>query len=136
VSDEKDKPTPPARQPVAHEISAKFEGRGNQSVHAGLAQAASPKFEGKGELSVGTSDGYWRHVKVWRRYDKPVGRPSSRDPIRVEAQRRLDTGEVPATLKEFGNKLSVWLENHPDAPQMSGERVEKCVRDLWHVAGR
>jgi hypothetical protein len=125
VSDDENTPALEARQPEAPPEARQPE-----------AQAIGAKFAGAGDLSAGTADGYWKHVKVWLRYDKPVGRRSSRNLIRVEAQHRLDTGEVPATLKEFGNDLSTWLaDNHPDAPSMSGERVEKCVRDLWHAAG-
>jgi hypothetical protein len=80
----------------------------------------------------------WR---VWRPLvgDIKPGRPSSRDLVRAEAQRRLNAGEVPTTLslKEFGTALSQWLATtHSGAPSMSGERVEKCVRGLWHASGR
>jgi hypothetical protein len=81
---------------------------------------------------------FWR---VWRPLADGIkcGRPTSRDLVRPEAQRRLAAGEVPEELllKEFGTALSNWLaENHPNAPSMSAERLEKCVRDLWHAAGR
>jgi hypothetical protein len=67
------------------------------------------------------------------------GRPSSEHLVRPEAQRRLDAGEVPATLryKVFCNQLSTWLATtHPDAPSMGAGRIEKCVPDLWHADGR
>jgi hypothetical protein len=66
-----------------------------------------------------------------------LGRPSSRDLVRAEAKCRLDAGDVPASLKEFGNVLSRWLaDNHPDAPPMVGRVVERNIRDLWRASGR
>jgi len=65
------------------------------------------------------------------------GRPSSRDLVRLEAQRRLDVDTVPATLKQFGNELSMWLAaNHPGAPRMVGRVVERNIRALWPASGR
>jgi hypothetical protein len=115
VPAKKDKPPSRRRQPVILFAEAKL------GVASGLSAEAR---QGR---------------QVWRWLDKPVGRRSSRDLIRIEAKRRLDADEVPPKLplKKFANDLSAWLtENHFDAPPMSAGRVEKCVRDLWHAAGR
>jgi hypothetical protein len=114
VPDDEDKPVSPPRQPTTWEVSTKLEIKSNLDANAR------------------------RRRLVWQlEPDKPAGRPSSYNLIRTEAQRRLTSGMVPLTLKEFGNELSIWLqESHPDVPTMSGERVERCVRDLWRASDR
>jgi hypothetical protein len=155
VSDEKDKPTPPARQPVAHEISAKFEGRGNQSVHAGLAQAAAAKFEGRGNQSVHAGlaqaaaakfEGHGNLSAVVERVrvlcqrlvsDIKRGRPSPAQFFRDEAQRR---GELPPTLtlNALARDLLAWFGRaYPNVrPPKSVRVVEGYVRKLWRAARR
>jgi hypothetical protein len=62
------------------------------------------------------------------------GRPSSKDLIRREAQRRVEAGALPRLpqLNRFGRALSVWLhETYPDLPQMMPRAVENIVRDIW-----
>jgi hypothetical protein len=115
---------PPAPQPEAHDGAATLEGAGDLSASA-RQRRKMPKT-----------------VMTWGWVDEPQpfptgGRPSSRDLVRAEAQRRLDSGEVPATIKEFGNALSTWLAaTHSDAPSMVAPVVERCVRDLWRATGR
>jgi hypothetical protein len=114
VPDDEDKSTPPPRQPVVYEVSSTLEGKSDLNANARIRRQV------------------WQLVP-----DKPAGRPSSRDLIRTEAQRRLASGTVPLTLKEFGNELSVWLrENHPNAAPMAPPTVEDNIRDLWTAAGR
>jgi hypothetical protein len=104
------KPVPPPRQPIDWEVSTKL------TIDSDLNANASRRF--------------WKMESGPQ--PKPSGRPSSRDLVRAEAQRRLDSGLVPSTLKEFGNKLSEWLrDNHPDAPPMAGPTVEDNIRDLF-----
>jgi hypothetical protein len=110
VPDDEDKPVPPPRQPIAWGVSAKLDGaKFKLSAHARKRRL------------------------VWQLEPDNLGRPSSRDLVRAEAQRQLDSAEpVPPTLKEFGNKLSKWLrDNHPDAPPMAGPTVEDNIRDLF-----
>ena len=114
MPDDEDKPVPPPRQPIAWEVSSTLEGKSDLNANARIRRQV------------------WQLVP-----DKPAGRPSSYNLIRTEAQRRLASGTALLTLKEFGNELSIWLqESHPDAPSMSGERVERCVRDLWRASDR
>jgi len=66
-----------------------------------------------------------------RLHDAP-GRPSSRDLVRQEAERRVATRTAPRLLKTFGSELSVWLrETYPGLPQMEPRTVENVVRDIW-----
>jgi hypothetical protein len=126
VPDDEDTPAVPPRQPIAHQVEAHFKGESN--VSADLRQRRKMP----------------RTVMTWGWVDEPQpfsvgGRPSSEHLVWPEAQRRLAAGEVPEELllKEFGTALSNWLaENHPNAPPMSAGRAERCVRDLWHAAGR
>ena len=55
MPNDENKPAPEVRQPVAHEIGANFEGRGNLSASVGLAQAVAATFEGRGNLSPARS---------------------------------------------------------------------------------
>jgi len=74
----------------------------------------------------------WRPMKVaddrWERR----GRPSSRDLVYAEAERRLAAGAVPTTRRRFAEQLSRWLkEQHPKEPQMKPRIVERNIKDIW-----
>ena len=108
----KDKPAPPVRQPVVHEVTAKLEGSSDLRAGARVRRQV------------------WQWVP-----EKPPGRPSSRDLIRAEAKRQLTAGSRPA-LKVLAGELSAWLvEAHPQAPAMAPSTVEDNIRDLWSAAG-
>jgi hypothetical protein len=117
-----DKPAPPPRQPpVTHEVSAKLEARGGLRAKARQRERIP------------------RVVYDWKWVGEVRGRPSSRALVCAEASQRLRSGVVPAdcTLKAFANNLAQWLREHPAAPpRLSARRIESCLRDLWHAAGR
>jgi hypothetical protein len=67
------------------------------------------------------------------------GRPSAKDMIRAEAERRLLSGEVvprPRGLARFAQDLSNWWERErqkftPPGPAMKAGTIENIVRNLW-----
>jgi hypothetical protein len=81
---------------------------------------------------------------------KPVseegGRPTDRDRVMAEAERRLRAGtSLPSTLKAFAEQLHTWLEEQPDALRtrtrkgsevMGADRIKKHVRPLWAALHR
>jgi hypothetical protein len=93
---------------------------------------AEARFEGAGELKPPRVQIFEHHERL---HDAP-GRPSSRDLVRQEAERRVADGTVSGLLlKTFGSDLSDWLrDNHPDLPQMKPRVVENVVRDIWRRA--
>jgi hypothetical protein len=71
------------------------------------------------------------------------GRPTSAPLILAEAERRLQTSDIPRGLKDFEKQLSDWLrDNHPEArrmePKTVGDHLRKCerVRALLPLAWR
>jgi hypothetical protein len=129
---------PEARQPEAHDAAVKFEGSGNLSASAGLAQAAAATFEGSGNLSAVVERGRF----VWRPLvdDIKRGRPSPARLFRDEAQRQLASGELPPTLplNAFARDLLAWfVRERPNArPPQSVRVLEGYVRKLWQAARR
>jgi hypothetical protein len=60
------------------------------------------------------------------------GRPSSKDLIRTEAERRLVNSSAPDRLKKLATDLADWLHDaHPEAPQVRPKTIENNIRDLW-----
>jgi hypothetical protein len=59
------------------------------------------------------------------------GRPSSKDLVRQEAQRRCEAGEIEPTLKTFAAGLEDWLKKeHPDQPSLCADRIAREVSDI------
>jgi hypothetical protein len=50
----------------------------------------------------------------------------------AEAQRRLDSGDVPAGITEFSKQLLDWLKRtHPLAAEPTPRTIENRIRPLW-----
>lgn len=61
------------------------------------------------------------------------GHKKSQQLIEAEAYRRIMSGEVPATLAEFGQQLSDWFrEAYPNASPIMLAIIENQIRETWH----
>jgi hypothetical protein len=87
------------------------------------------RFTGQSSLDSNAEAYYQKWIKRGRR----PGPESSRGLVRDEAQRRLNAGDFPETLKEFANGVSRWLglSRRQGTPQMRPAVVERHIRDLW-----
>jgi hypothetical protein len=86
----------------------------------------------KGGLAVATDR--YRPIKDNSDIGKRRGPKSPKGVIQIEAQRRLEDGEVPAdmTHKAFANKLHDWFtDTWPDAKAPAELMIERYTRDLW-----
>jgi hypothetical protein len=92
-----------------------------------------PKFTGGGRMEDVPTDRYrLKPVKDNTDIGIRPGRESSRDLVRDEAQRRLNAGERPKTLKAFAKRISDCLKKvRPKKPTMAPDRVESAIRDIW-----
>jgi hypothetical protein len=87
-------------------------------------------WQGKGGLSVDARQYRWMDIS-------DSGRPSPKDLYREEAQRRLEAGEVPPTLKEFANELRAWfIAKWPKRKVPAALTIERNIMDLCHRYGR
>jgi len=63
----------------------------------------------------------------------PPGHKQSEHIIEGEAYRRIMSGEVPATLAEFAQQLSVWFQaSYPGVSPPTLTAIENQIRDTWH----
>ncbi len=61
------------------------------------------------------------------------GHKRSQQLIEAEAYRRIMSGEVPATLAEFGQQLLDWFrKSYPEASPITLATVENEIRETWH----
>jgi hypothetical protein len=72
-----------------------------------------------------------------------AGRPTAKEIVRREAERRIDSGEVSprqGRLAQFARDLASWWETKRKdeyksiAPKLSANRIENIVRDIWRAA--
>ncbi|WP_420566398.1 hypothetical protein [Thalassobaculum sp.] len=82
----------------------------------------------------------WREVRVSRAKlpararGSKGGRPSSKDLILEEFDRRKSAGTVQPTLSAEANDLSIWLANHhPDAPGALPKTIEGHIRSIFNA---
>jgi hypothetical protein len=65
-----------------------------------------------------------------------AGRPTSIHLILPEAERRLTSGPVPSTLKEFAEQMSAWFSTTQHAkdgwPVPKGDSLANALRDLYN----
>jgi hypothetical protein len=60
------------------------------------------------------------------------GRPTSRQLIEGEFDRRVAAGDVLSTLAAEAKHLESWLQlEHPDAPSMTARTIENTIRDKY-----
>src|SRR5262249_31200561 len=79
------------------------------------------------------SDSYVLREQVTYKTGDP-GRGSSKHLYVAEAQRRLDTGDVPDEITEFSRQLADWLKcTHPLAAQTTPRAIENRIRPLWRA---
>ncbi len=61
------------------------------------------------------------------------GHKQSQRLIEGEAYRRIMAGEAPATLAEFAQELSAWLQkSHSKDSPVTLAAIEDQIQDTWH----
>jgi hypothetical protein len=83
------------------------------------------KFEIKSEMAPPFLKRYGeKNDDLWA----PGGRPSSKNLVRAEAERRLAAG---VASKGLADQLSRWLDaHHLEAPSMEPRTVQRHIRDI------
>ena len=69
-----------------------------------------------------------------------AGRKSSWPLVRIEAERRLITGEAPRKRHHFAEQLFAWFEkqrrSNKSSPPMTVRTIENNLKDLWKLYRR
>ena len=97
----------------------------------GIKRASAHFAVGAGGLAGNARVFGWVDKTDW----KKRGRKSPKGVYQIEAQRRLEAGEVAPGIshKAFANNLRAWfIVTYPNKKPPAGLTIERRTRNLWH----